>query len=209
MTLDDKQLYDITLALAGIAQAACLVKELAQTGKMDETAYQASIASVFQMNPPNVLAVYGGHLAGIKLGLTELDTVLGSSTVPPQARYMLGLIRLQKKISGSKKILRLLTQRLDQAQKQVDYFSLLHPTVISNLADIYMKTISAFKFRIIIWGHQRILIAPENMEKIRAILLAGVRASVLWRQVGGSRFQLIFSRAKIRHMAKKILAEIT
>lgn len=205
--MQEKQLYNITIALAGIVQAACLVKDLAQTGKMDEAAYQISINSIFQMNPPDVLAVYGGNLEGVRLGLEKLIPLLEISKVSIEARYMLGLMRLQKKISGSPKSMRLLSQRLEQAKKQVDYFSLLHPTVISNLADIYLNTISPFKFRIIIWGSQRILTAPENMEKIRALLLAGIRASVLWRQVGGSRLQLLFSRGKLSKMAKKILTD--
>lgn len=205
--MQEKQLYNITIALAGIVQAACLVKELAQTGKINDIAYETSIQSIFQTDPPDVLAVYGGNLKGIKYGLEELISLLTQSTVPVQARYLLGLMRLQKKVSGSAKMMNTLSRRLDQAKKQVEYFSLLHPTVISNLADIYMSTISTFKFRIIIWGNQRILIAPENMEKVRALLLAGIRSSVLWRQMGGSRLQLIFSRGKICNMAKKILAD--
>ncbi len=206
ITVQEKQLYNITIALAGIAQAASLVKELAEAGKTDEIAFQSSINSIFQMNPPDTLSVFGGDLQGIKFGLEKLISVLEPPTVLVQTRYMLAIIRLQKKISSSSAIMRLLTQRLDQAKKQVEYFSLLHPTVLANLADIYLAIISTFKFRIIIWGNQRILTAPDNMIKIRALLLAGIRASVLWRQVGGSRFQLIFSRAKISNMARKILA---
>lgn len=204
--LQDNQLYKITLALAGIAQAACLVKDLAQKGKIDDLAYQTSISSIFQTDPPDVLAVYGGNLQGLKLGLETLITLLEAKTISADTRYMLALIRLQKKISSSPKILHMLSQRIDQAKKQVEYFSLFHPTVISNLADIYLNTITTLKFRIIIWGSQRILTAPENMEKIRALFLAGVRSAVLWRQVGGSRLQLLFSRGKIIAMAKKILA---
>ncbi|HSW69356.1 MAG TPA: high frequency lysogenization protein HflD [Gammaproteobacteria bacterium] len=205
--MQDKQLYNITIALAGVAQAASLVKELAQTGKLDDDAYQTSIYSIFQTDAPDLPAVYGG-LEKIKFGLEKLILMLDPPTLLVQTRYMLSLMRLQKKITRSSKMMRLLSKRLDQTKKQVEYFSLLHPTVITNLADIYLNIISLFRFRIIVWGNQRILIAPENMKKIRALLLAGVRSSVLWRQMGGSRFQLIFSRAKIRDMAKKILTEL-
>lgn len=204
--MSDK-LYHTTIALAGIIQAASLVKDLAQTGKVDEAAYQASIYSLFQTDPENVLAVYGG-IQGVRYGLEKLIIMFEPVTTPTEARYMLSLIHLQKKIWNHSKMLATLAQRLNQAKKQVDYFSLLHPTVITNLADIYLSTISTLKFRIIIWGSQRILSAVENMEKIRALLLAGVRSVVLWRQMGGSRFQLLFSRAKIRAMAKKILADM-
>ncbi len=202
LILHDNELYNITIALAGMAQATSLVKELAQTGKLDEDAYQTSIYSIFQTDPPDIFAVYGGK-EKIKFGLEKLILMLAPPTILVQTRYMLSVMRLQKKITHSSKMMHLLSQRIEQTKKQVDYFSLLHPTVISNLADIYLNMISLFKFRIIIWGSRRILTAPDNMKKIRALLLAGVRSSVLWRQVGGSRLQLIFSRAKIHKMAKK------
>jgi len=204
--LQDK-LYNTTLALAGIIQAVSLVNELAKSGKINETAYEASIYSIFQTDPKDLLAVYQGF-PGIKYGLEHLTQLLQKSTAPIPIRYMLSLMRLQKKISRSPKMLDTLSQRLNQAKKQVDYFSLTHPTVIANLADIYLNTISTFQFRIIIWGSQRILTAPESMEKIRALLLAGIRSSVLWRQMGGSRLQLLFFRGKIKAAAEKMLAEM-
>ncbi len=202
------KLYNKTLALAGIAQAANLVKDIAQTGKYDEAAFQTSIYSIFQTHPSSVLAIYQDDPQHLKLGLQTLITMLESSTIVAPIRYMLALMRLQKKISRSTSTQKKLAQRLEQTKKQVDYFSLTHPTVIANLADVYLNSISPFKFRIIIWGNQRILTIAENMEKIRALLLAGIRSSVLWRQLGGSRLQLIFFRRKICDMAKKILAEM-
>ena len=206
--MHNKKLYNKTIALAGIAQAASLVKDIAQTGKCDEDAFQTSIYSIFQTHPSSVLAIYQDDPRHLKLGLEKLIFLFESSTIVVQVRYMLALMRLQKKISRSKQSQQILAQRLEQAKKQVEYFSLTHPTVIANLADAYMSSISGFKFRVIIWGSQRILTVAENMEKIRALLLAGIRASVLWRQLGGSRLQLIFYRRKICDMAKKILAEM-
>ena len=204
MTLQDK-LNNITIALAGIIQAASLVNELAKTGKLDETAYEASIYSLFQTDPKDLPAIYNG-LTGIRYGLEKVTTLFQKTTTPIPLRYMLSLMHLQKKISRSPNILNALTQRIEQAKKQVNYFSLMHPTVIANLADTYLSTISTFKFRIVVWGNQRILTAPDNMEKIRALLLAGIRSSVLWRQMGGSRLQLLFFRAKIKATAEKMLA---
>ncbi|MEH6454630.1 MAG: DUF489 family protein, partial [Psychromonas sp.] len=44
--------------------------------------------------------------------------------------------------------------------------------------------------------------------KIRALLLAGVRAAVLWRQIGGKRRQLIFSRKAMLHQTKQNLQRV-
>lgn len=201
--------YNTTIALAGIIQSVSLVRELAQTGKLNEAAYEASISSIFQTSPQDIPAVYG-DIKGIKLGLEKLVQMFSSRSESARflTRYILSLMHIQKKVSRSPKLVEELTQRIDKVKKQVEYFHLTHPTVISNLADIYLNTISKFKFRIIIWGSQRSLSVTENMDKIRALLLAGLRSAVLWRQVGGSRLQLIFSRAKIKAMAEKILAEI-
>jgi high frequency lysogenization protein len=37
----------------------------------------------------------------------------------------------------------------------------------------------------------------DNAAKIRALLLAGIRSARLWRQLGGHRWQMIFSRRKM------------
>lgn len=208
--MQDKKLYNTTLALAGIVQTVSLVRELAQTGKMNESAYHASIHSIFQTDPHNIDSVYNG-IGGVKLGLEKLIHLFSSRRADAGRSLMhhtLSLLLLQKKVSRSQRLANQLTQRITQIKKQVDYFHLTHPTVISNLADAYLHTISRFKFKIIIWGSQRSLSVTDNMDKIRSLLLAGVRSSVLWRQMGGSRLQLLFSRSKIKNMAEKILAEI-
>lgn len=43
----------------------------------------------------------------------------------------------------------------------------------------------------------RFLQQPNNAAKIRALLLAGIRSARLWRQLGGHRWQLVFSRSKL------------
>jgi high frequency lysogenization protein len=195
----------MTLALAGIVQAASLVSQLAQTGKLDETAWEATIRSIFVTDPENTLAVYGG-LPGIQYGLEKLVLLLTPPTRPTETRFMLAIMRLQKKISRSAKMTEALTKRITKTKKQAEYFSPTHPTVIASLADIYETTLNALHFRTAVWGNHRALAVQSHMEKIRALLLAGVRSSVLWRQMGGSRLSLIFMRAKIRGTAQHILA---
>lgn len=201
---------NITLAFAGILQSVCLVQEISQTGKIDnQPAFEASINSIFQTDPKDGPSVYG-NLSGIQLGLEKLLSVFDTRQVIDRSfsRCMMSLIHLQKKVFQSPRLVEILAQRVQQAKKQVDYFSLTHPTVIGSLADIYLSTISTFKLKILILSSQRILDVKENMDKIRAILLAGIRSAVLWRQYGGSRLQLIFSRDKMRVAANKLLERI-
>ena len=37
----------------------------------------------------------------------------------------------------------------------------------------------------------------SNAARIRALLLAGIRSARLWRQLGGSRWQMVFSRRRL------------
>jgi high frequency lysogenization protein len=202
-------LINVTLALAGMLQSVALVREVTQTGKTNPAPYESSIKSIFSIDVDNVPEVFGG-IKGVKLGLEKILLAFDTSQTPDrlQNRYLLSLIHLQKKLSRSPKILNALMKRLQQIQKQANYFSMTHPTVIANLADTYLSTISTFHFRVVILGTQRVLNAKENMEKVRALLLAGVRAAVLWRQVGGSRLQILFSRAKIKACAEKLLTQL-
>jgi high frequency lysogenization protein len=202
--------YDnITIALAGLAQAISLVREVAQTGKPNEVAYHATINSIFATNPDDTIQIFG-DINQLQCGLEALQNILQPTTDTAQlmTRHMLALMRVQKKISNSPQLLDTLTQRLTQAKKQVAYFSLTHPTVLANLADIYISIITPLRFRFFVRGNQQILNVRENMEKIRALLLAGIRASVLWRQLGGSRLQLLFTREKIKTSALNLLKQI-
>ena len=207
-TLQDKYI-NITIALGGMIQAIDLIGDISQTGQLDEKAFRAMIYSIFETTPRDMASVYG-NLSGIKPGIKKLLQLLdpGSKKSTFQMRYLVSLMHLQKKLSRSPHLLNTLSQRIQQIQKQAEYFSLTHPTVIANLADTYLTTIGRFKFRVIIWGNQLILTNSENMDKIRALLFSGVRSVVLWRQAGGSRLQLLFSRIKIKTAAEKILATI-
>lgn len=207
-TLEDK-FDNITIALAGMIQAISQAREIAQTGKVDDEAFQTTLNSLFQTHPEKIVDVYGG-LANLKPGLEKLISTLNTKTtaVAQTVHYLHAVMRLQKKISASAKMSGELIQRINQAKKQVAYFSLTHPNVLASLADIYLSSIKPFRFKFFIIGNQRMLSINENIDKIRALLLAAIRSSVLWRQVGGSQLQLIFFRGRITRTAKKLLSQI-
>jgi high frequency lysogenization protein len=47
-------------------------------------------------------------------------------------------------------------------------------------------------------GDPDYLAKPEIANKIRALLLAGIRSAILWKQCGGSRWKFLFYRKKIQ-----------
>ncbi len=205
--MNEQRLRDITLALAGVFQAASLVRDLAKTGKVDESIYETTISSIYKIDAENVAAVFNNE-KGVSIGLKELTKLLNSNksaTDPYIGRYVISLLHLERKLRKNPEMQSQLKRRVIYAISQANYFAHTHPTVIASLADIYLKTLGTLPFRIQIVGQAKFLNQPEILNKVRALLLAGVRAAVLWRQMGGSRFQLLLARNKLVNTAKQIL----
>lgn len=80
---------------------------------------------------------------------------------------------------------------------------------MSAMAAIYVDVISPLGPRIQVTGSPAVLQSAQVQAKVRATLLAGIRAAVLWHQVGGGRLQLMFSRNRLTTQAKQILAHLT
>ena len=76
--------------------------------------------------------------------------------------------------------------------------------MVANLAAIYSDVISPLGTKIHVLGMQDYLVRPDIQQKIRATLLAGVRAGILWQQVGGTRWQFLFSRKKLLNQMKSL-----
>lgn len=206
-----KNWTDITLALAGVFQAATLVDQIAKTGYLQTDAQKALIQTLFVTNPGNTLEVYGNNPANLEVGLRALGDALvqqGNSNHADVLRYVLGLQHIQKKLLARQDMLNTISTRLQQTQHQSEHFGIAHENVMANLADIYSDTISTFKFRIQVMGDFNYLQQARIANQVRALLFAGVRSATLWRQVGGTRFQMLLKRKKIVETAQKLLREI-
>ena len=93
-------------------------------------------------------------------------------------------------------------------QKKLEFFDKEHENITASLADIYANTISDIGPKIMIKGDQTHLANPKNASKIRALLLAGIRAALLWRQAGGSRWKLLLERGKLQKQADTFLSQL-
>lgn len=198
-----------TIALAGIAQAAALVHQLAITGAADASAMEASIGSVLKIDSDSVIDVYGS-LAGLKLGLEQLNAQMTGYkiTYPEQARYSASLVFLENQLSTRKDLLNTIQIGIAKAQAQSEHFGLLHENVLANLGDIYANTLSTLQPRIMVNGETDYLSRPDIANKIRACLLAGIRSAMLWRQCGGTRWKFLFYRKKIQAELQLLLKRV-
>jgi high frequency lysogenization protein len=203
-----KTLNDRTLALAGLFQAVYLVNQVARRGMVDTLQFETSINSLFVTDPKTTLEVYSDTVQNLRQGFIVLRNQLGGDSSKREVeltRYMIALLHLERKLAKRKALLNTISEGLERTSRQAEHFSITHANVIASLADIYANTISTLNPRIMVTGEHGHLQNPDNANKVRALLLAGMRSAVLWRQSGGNRLQLLFQRRGILAEAERLL----
>jgi len=222
MADSEKNLRNQVIALAGVAQAAALVDKLARTGSDDSEAFNTLVHGLLETNPASTESVFidRHHL---RLGLNALRQILQQGNTPQTdnseyynysevLRYTLSMVHLERKLTGNKEMLATVGKRLEQVKRQVELFHTndgvspyRNENVISNIASIYAETVSTFRFRIQVNGNPSHLQQELIVHKIRCLLLCGIRSAVLWKQMGGGRFTILFNRKKHADMAAELL----
>lgn len=205
---------DRTIALAGIFQATQLVQQIANTGNIDEQALETCIQSLFKINVENAEDAYGDS-GKLSIGLNTLIEQLGGQTKAGEqkrdlyvSKYVAGIMVLERRLNKNPDMLETISNSIDRASNQAEHFSLLHDNVLASLAHTYSQTISTIKPRIMVQGEHIYISNPNLANKIRAALLSAIRSAVLWRQCGGTRWQLLFQRRAIVEEAKNLLKKL-
>jgi high frequency lysogenization protein len=149
-------------------------------------------------------------LGGLKLGFEQLNGQITGDKPPnpEQARYAAAIVFLEKKLSERKDMLSTIQAGIVKTQAQSEQFGSLHGNVLAKLGDLYYSTISTLQPRIMVNGEQEYLSRPDIANKIRALLLAGIRSALLWKQCGGSRWKFIFYRRKIQAELQNLIKQI-
>lgn len=200
---------NISIALAGVCQSARLVQQFAHEGKVDNGFLQATLRSLLITQPNSTLDVYGNSTENLRLGLETALAQFGSRQGRIDAeigRYWIGLLALSQKLNKNPQAKAELARRLQQLERQLPLYegNMLHEQMISNIAAIYSDIISPMGTRIQVFGLQELLSRTDIQNRVRAALLAGIRAGILWQQVGGSRWQFFFSRAKLLNATQSL-----
>ena len=204
--IDSKQ-QDKTLALAGIFQAANLVDSLSTIGQVPEESFAESINSIFQTNPRSVSDVYDAEYQA-ELGICALQVALSKPRDKSAARwlaYSKALIRIERVISRHQALHALIKTRIQHHKRHLEFFdSATNHSVISKLGSLYVDTAGNSKHRVIIRGRPSLLMSPAQKEKLCAVLFAGVRSAHLWRELGGSEWELMFRKKHILNTANSM-----
>lgn len=194
---------DRAIALAGVFQAAALVADIAHGRALDEPAFRATLESLFVEQPDSVAEVFGG-LEGVRLGLLLLRDGLQSERQQAHAeviRYALDIVQVERRFSRRRPLQEILETRLTRVAEQREHFDVGHDTIVGALANTYQDTLSTLRQRIQVVGNAAALQDERNADRIRAVLLGGVRAALLWHQTGGRRWRLLMNRRAVQHAA--------
>jgi high frequency lysogenization protein len=181
------------LALGGLAQALQQVRRIADTGEADAAILATALDSVFRIDAATASAVYGGE-AAVRPGLLLLrDYFRNEARDELLPRLALAVLQLERRFSRDAMAQKVHDALLQLTPTQAQLGS-SHPQVLAELGSLYADTVSHLKPRVLVQGNPHYLGQAAVVAEIRAVLLAGLRSAVLWRQLGGSLWDFILHR---------------
>lgn len=208
-----------TIALAALFQACNQIQKIARTGYADSHASAAIIRALIITDAKTIDDIYDPQklVVGLKQLVTSFTAISSDkqeSTIEV-TKNAFKLIALEQAIEKNAQIFNRLGQNIDSLRlsilsKYSDYEygnvdTVLKEDCIKDYANLYQSLISPNFPKLIIYGEEQYLRISENQDQIRALLLAAIRAVVLWRQVGGRRRFFVFRRKSIIANAKTLL----
>lgn len=198
-----------TLALAGLFQAAVQIEALATSGSCDQAAFECSLASLFRFDASNTLEVFG-DVAGLGVGCTALMDYLGGREAAAGnniAYYVMAMTRHAGRLLQDQALADRVQQGLHRISDSARDFELSAQSVIAQIDGLYQDRLSPLRPRIIVRGEQHFLTDKDVAARVRTQLFAGIRASVLWLQLGGGRWRLLLNRRKYVLSAQRLLEQ--
>lgn len=168
------------MALAAMCQVAKQVQKIAQYGSNNEHDLEILLSSIIQTSPESPEDVYQGTdnlRDGYKTLMAQLTA--GAQKDVEIVKYVGGLMQLERALNANDKSLNELGKRIDDIHRRLDHFAITDESVVAGLADIYSSVLSPLGHRIQVYGKPELLKQQLTQNKIRALLLAGVRSAVL------------------------------
>ena len=206
-----------TIALAALFQCCTQIQRIATTGYFDERAVASVIRSLIVTDPKTIDDIYQER--DLVVGFKQILDSFGKGDMSKAAdtivitKMALKLITLAHNVEGNDKVFNRMSDEIDALTRAIttdhpDFLTFGNTQVVNTeenfhlFGSLYQSIISPNFAKLIIYGEERCLREVSNQEKIRALLLAGIRAVILWRQVGGRRRFLVFRRKAILEYAR-------
>lgn len=195
------------IALAGLFQALSLVRAIAQRGTCDAQAARQSLASVLRIDADSPADVYGG-VGNLHIGLETLVAQLdeGGKRDLTLTRMAVQILRLERRLLRNNPVLSSLRGGIDGMRALAPHVESGGVDPSGRFAELYANTLSRLQPRVLVEGNPAFLQQAAQVDRIRALLMAAVRAAVLWRQLGGNQWSLMFRRRQYAMLARGLLA---
>jgi len=196
-----------TLALAGVFQATELVRQAASHGTWSGYAASSCLRSLFALDGETLQEIYGGR-QHVRLGAETMLCVLqGESRYTDSLRYTVGLLQVERKFQRQGKMQDRVGRRLQEISTEGEDLDQHDREDLQarEISQLYSDTISTLTPRIVVNGKPQYLKNDRTVDWVRTLLMAGLRSAVLWKQLGGGRFELMFGRKKIISEAESLL----
>ncbi len=182
------------LALAGLVQALAQVRRVADTGQANAAILTTAMDSVFRIDSPSPIAVYG-DIDSVRPGLTLLRDYFASTQRDEQLpRLVLAVMQLERRFVRDAAMGQRVQAGIRAQAGNAERLGSSHPDVMSALGTLYAETLSHLRPRVLVQGNPHYLGQAPVVAEVRAILLAAVRSAVLWRQCGGSLWDFLLRR---------------
>jgi high frequency lysogenization protein len=196
-----------TMALAGIFQATELVRQAANHGTWSGYAADTCLRSLMAIEADSIDEIYGSA-ENLRLGAETLVSVLqGDRRHMESLGYAVSIMQLENNFRSKTAMQTKIGLELMNIMGIDDGTEVheIQDLQARKIADLYTRTISTLSPRIVINGRPQFLQVERTVSWIRTLLFAGLRSAVLWRQMGGGRFNLMFGRRKMLEQAQALL----
>ncbi|MBQ2382298.1 MAG: DUF489 family protein [Succinivibrio sp.] len=211
-----KNIRSESIALAALFQCCSQINRIAHSGYCDEQAVSTVFRALLVTNPDTIDDIY--KESNLKIGFKSLiegfsTDGITDNTAKELAKLAMQVMSLTDRIMGNSSLYNRLSNEIDSMKIQIekDYPDFLEGSTsvvmnsdnVEKFAQLYQSLISPNFSKLLIFGEERFLSSTENQNRIRALLLAGIRALVLWNQVGGKKLYLVFRRKDILSYASE------
>ncbi len=196
---------DRMIALAGLLQAIEQVQLMANQGQAQTTPLDTCIGSLFAFDAADSESIYGNRhnlKPGLKRLLQQLDGGIGRDD--GMTRIALNMLHLERQFNRNPAVMSEVHTELEKIKNGLGERSLTHPDILATLGQLYAEKVSPLGPKIMVQGNPVYLAQNQVVAEVRAALLAGLRAAVLWRQMGGTYWDFFFSRSKMAQATRKL-----
>jgi len=195
------------MALSGIFQATELVRQAANHGTWSGYSADTCLESLLAIEAESVEDIFG-NANRLRLGAETLVSILqGDRRYMESLGYAVSIMQLETNFRKKAQMQAHIGSEL-QSIAEIDDGTEIHEIKdlqAREIAALYSQTISTLSPRIVVNGRPQHLQVDRTVSWIRTLLFAGLRSAVLWRQLGGGRFSLMFGRKKMLEQVQSLL----